>query len=235
MTSHAARQSSRRSPGPGPEALTGSRRRDREVLDAAARLFYESGYTAASVKDVADALGILKGSLYHYIQTKEDLLFRLLEETHDEMDQMLETVAGLDRLSPLERLDIYVRRHVEYSLANLTRVVVYYQDLERLSQDRRKRIFARRRDHERWVAGVIEEAQSHGLADPALVPTLAARFVFGTIIWSYRWYREGRDDGGRVADVCAAYVLRGVVGAAGRQASPGVVDGWPNPPSDRWD
>ena len=56
------------------------RRREREVLDVAARLFHERGYADTSVQDIADELGILKGSLYHYIEVKEDLLFRLLGE-----------------------------------------------------------------------------------------------------------------------------------------------------------
>ncbi len=48
------------------------KRRDQEVIDAAAKVFYERGFADASVQDVADELGILKGSLYHYIETKED-------------------------------------------------------------------------------------------------------------------------------------------------------------------
>jgi TetR/AcrR family transcriptional regulator, cholesterol catabolism regulator len=46
------------------------KRRDQEVIDAAAKVFYERGFADASVQDVADELGILKGSLYHYIETK---------------------------------------------------------------------------------------------------------------------------------------------------------------------
>ncbi len=56
----------------------------------------ERGYADASVQDIADELGILKGSLYHYIDTKEDLLFRLLSETHDDVHGILDEVAGED-------------------------------------------------------------------------------------------------------------------------------------------
>src|SRR5829696_10388529 len=84
-----------------------AKKRDREVLEAAARVFYERGYSDASVQDVADELGILKGSLYHYIDTKEDLLFRLLQETHDEIYKILEEVSAMEDLPPLERLEIY--------------------------------------------------------------------------------------------------------------------------------
>ena len=69
------------------------RKRDEEVVAAAAKVFYERGYSAATVQDIADELGILKGSLYHYIKTKEDLLFRIFEEVHKEVEAILEEVA----------------------------------------------------------------------------------------------------------------------------------------------
>jgi AcrR family transcriptional regulator len=190
------------------------KKRDREVLDAAARVFYERGYSDASVQDVADELGILKGSLYHYIDTKEDLLFRLLQETHDEIYEILEEVAALEGLNPIERLEIYIRKQVEYNVDNLLRVSVYYHDLERLTEVRRKAIVGRRREHETWVIGLIQEAQASGLADPRLDPKIAARCIFATIIWTYRWFRKGRDGREKVASTCAAFALRGVIGSA---------------------
>src|SRR6201990_2507776 len=111
-----------------------AKRRDDEVLDAAARVFARRGYADASVQHVADELGILKGSLYHYIKTKEDLLFRLLAETHDDVDAILKDVEAVEGLSALDRLHLYVRRQVEYNIDALERVSVYYQDVDRLSE-----------------------------------------------------------------------------------------------------
>ena len=71
-------------------------RRDQEVLSAAARVFHARGYADASVQHVADELGILKGSLYHYISSKEELLYRLLDETHEEVSRILDEVAASD-------------------------------------------------------------------------------------------------------------------------------------------
>jgi AcrR family transcriptional regulator len=195
-----------------PSRVATPKKRDREVLDAAARVFYQRGYSDASVQDVADELGILKGSLYHYIKTKEDLLFRLLLETHDEIYEILEEVAALEGLDPLERLEIYIRKQVEYNIDNLLRVSVYYHDLERLTEERRKQIVARRREHEQWVIALIKEAQAQGLADPDLDPKIAARCIFATIIWTYRWFKKGRDGREKVASTCAAFALRGVIG-----------------------
>jgi AcrR family transcriptional regulator len=189
------------------------KRRDQEVLDAAAKVFYERGFADASVQDVADELGILKGSLYHYIETKEDLLFRLLEELHDEVQAITEEVAAAEGLEPLERLELYVRKQVLFNLENLPRVAVYYNDYERLSPDRRAQIVSRRRLHERYVTEVIEEAQRSGEANPELDARLLSNFIHGAFIWTYRWYHPGgKVSREKVADTCAEFALRGVVG-----------------------
>src|SRR3954471_18531318 len=120
---------SRRAAAPGPGQAPGRRKRDDEVLDAAARLFSERGYADTSVQLVADELGILKGSLYHYIRTKEDLLFWLLEAVHRDVEEILEQVAAVEGLSPLERIALYVRRQVLYNLDNLQRISIYYHDM----------------------------------------------------------------------------------------------------------
>ena len=162
------------------------RKRDEEVLDAAAKVFSERGYADASVQDVADELGILKGSLYHYISTKEDLLFWLLEAVHTEVEGILEEVAAAEGLGPLERLALYVRRQVLYNLDNLQRISIYYHDMEHLSDERLERILTQRHTHERFVNGLIRDAQSEGLADSSLDPRVLTNCLFGTLIWTYR-------------------------------------------------
>src|ERR1700712_2229038 len=63
-----------------------------EIIQAATDVFAEKGYDVASLHDIADRLDMLKGSLYHYIGSKEDLLFYIIRAAHDEL---YETVAGL--------------------------------------------------------------------------------------------------------------------------------------------
>jgi AcrR family transcriptional regulator len=184
------------------------------VLDTAARVFYERGYANASVQDVAEALGILKGSLYHYIDTKEDLLFRLLRETQDDVRRILDEVAAVDDLGPLEKLRLYVRRQIEFNMDNLVRVSVYYHELDHLSPGPRRELLARRRIHERFVTELIRDAQRDGRVDPGLDAVGASRCIFATIIWTYRWYSPGRDERAHIAETCAAFAVNGL--AAGR-------------------
>jgi len=194
----------------------GVRRRDQEVLDAAAQIFYERGYAEASVQDIADSLGMLKGSLYYYIDTKEDLLFRILQQVHDEVDAILEETLALEVSAPLERLRAYVRSLVLYTTGNLPKMSVYYHDIDSLSGERREIVLGRRRRHQEFVAELIQEAQGSGAATTSADPRLTRDFVFGALIWVYRWYRpRGRYRREVIADECADFILHGVVGRPG--------------------
>jgi AcrR family transcriptional regulator len=188
------------------------RRRDADVLEAAAKVFYERGYSDATVQDVADELGILKGSLYHYIDTKEDLLFQLIEEVHTQVQRSLDEVKAEEGLEPLQRLELYVRRQVEYNIENLQRISIYYHDLNRLTGDRLKFVKASRRVHDDYVTSLIAAAQKEGKADKGYDARIMANCVFGTIIWTYQWFRPGRMSRKAAVDVCVHHALHGVAG-----------------------
>jgi AcrR family transcriptional regulator len=186
-------------------------RREREVVDAAAKVFARRGYAAATVQDVADELGILKGSLYYYIKTKEDLLLQLLNEVHDEVDALLAEVKQSDEQDPMERLALYVRTQTEYNLNNLVKVSIYYNDIDQLSEERRKSVLRRRKVHEDFVIDLVLDGQRKGTIAADADPRLLAYSVFATVIWPYRWYRpRGRIKLDAVVDACVDFVMHGV-------------------------
>jgi AcrR family transcriptional regulator len=190
-----------------------------EVVDAAARVFARKGYTSATVQDVADELGILKGSLYYYIDRKEELLFLLLMELHDEVDALLDEVVQLE-LAPLERLRCYVERQLAWNLCNLARVAVYYNDFEMLSREHRAEVVRRRRAHEDFIADTIREGQADGVAASSVDPDLLANLVFAPLIWPYRWCRrDGSIAIDAIASGCADFILGGMIGPSRPQAA----------------
>lgn len=76
--------------------------REQEILDAARKLFREKGYYATTMQDIADAVGLQKASLYHYIRSKEALLLKIAGETmrlfHAELDR-IEAAGGAQPIS----------------------------------------------------------------------------------------------------------------------------------------
>lgn len=187
--------------------------RDAEVLEAAAGVFARRGYASATVQDVADELGMLKGSVYYYIKRKEDLLLRLLTSVHDDADAILQHVVTAPDLNPLDRLCVYVRRQASYNLRNLDRISVYYNDIDQLSDVRRREILRRREAHEAVIVRLVLDAQRDGLIDGTLDARLLAYKIFAILIWPHRWYKpRGRVKLEDVVDSCVTFV-RGGLGA----------------------
>ncbi|WP_235490550.1 helix-turn-helix domain-containing protein, partial [Frankia sp. AvcI1] len=82
---------------------TDRRNREAEILQAALEIFARKGYAAASIQDVADAVGVLKGSLYHYIDSKEDLLFQIFDNAHVDAERLMTELDALE-VDAVERL-----------------------------------------------------------------------------------------------------------------------------------
>ena len=154
------------------------RNRDAEILDAAIDLFQRKGYAATTIQDIAAAVGILKVSVYHYVASKEDLLFRICERSHEEAAGIIDAAdrAGGSRLDRLRR---FVELYVRYYLDNIERVQVYQRERRFLQGERWEAVVDQRRIYERYV----EE----------LVGRDAAFFIFGAINGIPEWYsRDGR-------------------------------------------
>lgn len=186
------------------------RRRD-EVIDAAARIFHAKGYAAASIQDVADELGILKGSLYHYIDSKQDLLFAIIEDVHrrtmSELEQWLALEGGT-----LVRLRAFLNGQVLTYCRNVQRVGVFLQDLRSLSEEQQVRIHAERDRYDRVLRDLIRAGQDEGLIDPDVDPKLAAMAIFGMLNWISTWWRpDGPSTPEQVATEFTDLALAGLV------------------------
>jgi AcrR family transcriptional regulator len=195
-----------------PPATTRGEHRMAQVLEAAVDLFHERGYASTSIEDVAQAVGLLKGSLYYYIQSKEDLLFRIVDEVHADVQETMDEAFADTTAPPLERITRFTRRQVEYNARNVKRIAVYHHDWQLLQGERLADVRGRRRDQAQAVVAVLEEARSRGDVPADLDPQLAARCAFAAIIWPYTWYRPGSVSPERLAEFCAQFVLGGLTG-----------------------
>ena len=172
-----------------PEAgrTASSKKRTQDIIDTAAEIFHEQGYSETSVHDIAEAVGILKGSLYYYIRSKEDLLFQVLSDVHDAFKGIVERTRAIDGPA-VERLHYYVREHVIFNTQNVTKMAVFYHDYRALSEEPLAEIVERRRFYEDYLRDLIREAQEEGSVNRDLDPKLAAFTLFGMMNWVYHWY-----------------------------------------------
>ncbi|GIU93448.1 MAG: TetR family transcriptional regulator [Acidimicrobiia bacterium] len=184
--------------------------RRREILDAAATIFARKGYAATSIQDIAEAVEILKGSLYYYIDSKEDLLFEVIQEVHRDGLARLEAMRA-SQAPALERLAAFVRSHVEYNARNLTKISVFFHDFRSLSPERRQLIVEERDIYDHHLRGLIEQGQKEGTICPGTDPKMAAFAILGMMNWMYQWYRpDGDKSPEAIAEIFAEMAVRSV-------------------------
>lgn len=179
---------------------------ERRILDAATVLFYEKGYHASTMREVAAAVGIKAGSLYNHYASKEELLFRIAEGVMQELlDAGRIAVASSSR--PRDRLRELIRSHVVYHAEQRFRAKVADDQLNALAPDRRAVVVGVRDAYERLWRDVLEAGrEAHGWIVPdAPVVTFAVTTMCTAVD---AWYREGgRLTPAEIADVYVEFVL----------------------------
>ena len=163
-----------------------------EILRTAARLFQQQGYDGTSMNDVAAALKLSKGGLYHHFQSKDEILFDLINHA---MDITQERVINPVRLiaDPEDRLRTLIRLHIGVVLSVRDReITVMLHENHPLPPPLRKRINARKKEYVYFVEGLILDAQNARSLKCIVEPRAAAFALLGMINWIYQWYRPDR-------------------------------------------
>lgn len=188
------------------------RNRSDDVIEAAICVFHKKGYATASIQDVADEVGMLKGSLYHYIDSKEDLLARIFEDSAGQFEEMLAEVGKLEG-PPVERLRHFARQCSLWYLQNIERVAIYVNEWEQLSGKRLKEVKRIRLAYEQQLGSLIGEVKAAGEAPSDLDVNFATYFTFGALNGLPTWYRRrGADPAEAIADRYAEMIVATVVG-----------------------
>jgi AcrR family transcriptional regulator len=172
----------------------------REICRIAARVFYEKSYEGASMQDIAEAVGLTKAGLYHYIGSKDQLLFEIMNYG---MDILQETVVDKvkDVADPREKLRRIIAGHIDLIVrARDLEITVILHENRSVRGPLRKKINARKRQY-------IQ------LLKELLPPHVAAFGLLGMINWLYQWYRpEGPVKQGDLTQTYTDFFFRGLLG-----------------------
>jgi AcrR family transcriptional regulator len=164
-----------------------------DILRTAARLFQQRGYDATSMNDVAAALKLSKGGLYHHFQSKDEMLFYIMSHALDITDERVITPVRAIQ-DPEERLRTLIRLHIEVVLSVRDReITVMLHENHPLPPSLRKQINQRKKDYIHFVEGLIADVQRLKGSRATVTPRAAAFALLGMINWIYQWYKpEGR-------------------------------------------
>ncbi|SDU81496.1 TetR/AcrR family transcriptional regulator [Gordonia westfalica] len=167
-----------------------SSRRD-ELLATAGRMFAENGLRSTTVRDIADAAGILSGSLYHHFDSKESMVDEILRRFLDDLFARYREIAGAG-LSASETLRGLVVASFESIDAERNAVAIYQDEAKRLSgQERFGYISELNVEFRQLWHAVLQRGVDDGEFRPDLDVELVYRFMRDTVWVAVRWYRPG--------------------------------------------
>src|ERR1700686_1444163 len=167
-----------------------------EILQAAARLFQQQGYDATSMNDVAAALKLSKGGLYHHFQSKDEILFHIMSHAMDITEaRVINVVRRIDAASLAgveERLRTLIRLQIEVVLSPEDReITVMLHENHPLPPALRRQINARQKDYLPSVEPLVADVHRKGnsRSSVTVTPRAAALALVGMINWIYQWYK----------------------------------------------
>ncbi|HWK21091.1 MAG TPA: TetR/AcrR family transcriptional regulator [Microbacteriaceae bacterium] len=149
-----------------------------ELLDVAGGIFAAKGFQSATLQDIADELGMLKGSLYYYIKGKDDLLYEVIESMLDAMLPQIEEWRSHSGPA-LDALRDFIGSYVQHAIQNRRTIILLTNEVDNLSTDRREAIVRKQRSYIDIVLNLIKQGQQEGSMNPDLDPMVATRAIFG--------------------------------------------------------
>src|SRR5215470_1654099 len=183
-------------------------RRLAKLLDHAARIFCDKGYEGASMRDLSRATGMSLAGLYHYFESKEELLYLIQKHTFTTIIETLREKLE-DSTDAEERLRIFIHNHLAYSLDNKQAMKVLVHEDETLKNGRGAEIAAIKREYYHICFDLLEDLrQSKGLEFSGRLAVLS---LFGMINWIHTWHNPRVDaDAAALARQMGDIFLRGV-------------------------
>jgi AcrR family transcriptional regulator len=185
-----------------------------ELLEIAAGLFAEKGFRNTTVRDIAEAAGILSGSLYHHFDSKESMVDEILRTFQEELFAAYDAVLASDD-DPRTKIETCVQLSFGAIAEHPHEVAIFQNEAAYLGDFERFAYLAERNEQSRqvWVT-LLREGVAAGALRNDLDVELTYRFIRDTVWVAVRWYRPGRkyshDD---VADQYLTILLDGIADA----------------------
>ena len=201
-------------PKAGPAAPRGTLNEARweEILGIAAQVFLEKGYEAATVREIASRAGLLnQGSLYYYIESKEDLLLALIERAYVRAVAALEEGADVAGSDAPTRLSAFIVRWIDRMVLGDNPAAVVEREFRSIDPRRLASVRPMRDACNAFVRGLIEQGVSEGRFDGGLDPNVAVQNIYFLLNNTHRWYRPtGRLTYDQMIEWYQTFILRGL-------------------------
>ena len=180
-----------------------------DILEAAAQIFSEKGFHAASMQDIAEAVQLQKASLYHHISSKQEILVAILDQALDLLSARMEAVMALP-LPPEEKLRQAMRAYLQTLTEHRELAAVLLLEHRSLEPRYRDRHIPKRDHFEALWRQLIGEGIDAGVFC-CTDPVFSTRALLGVMNWTITWYRhEGPLSGAEIAEEYSNLFINGL-------------------------
>ena len=180
------------------------------IFAAATQLFGAYGYNGASMRDIAKAVGILPGSLYAHISSKEDILLEIIETGVDRFNDAVDRLSA-SGAAPDELIREAVREHLNIVADSPERTQIVFHQWRFLSEGNRARLLAKRAHYAEFYARTVRLGMEQGVFSPNLDHKVTVFTILGALNWTPEWLSpDGPASPSELADAIADHLLQGL-------------------------
>lgn len=181
-----------------------------DVTRAAVELFATQGYAATSVQQIVDAAGVTKGAMYHYFDSKDDLLFgiydRLLSLQRTRLEQIVAAGGPVQDVLRAACIDV-----IETSIASMPEGTIFFRSAHLLSQPRQREVTRRRREYNDVFTTLLVRGQDEGLFRTDIPVAVLSAHFFSDLHYLSHWYSpDGPETPRQVAEQLTDLFLTGI-------------------------
>lgn len=157
------------------------------ILRTAARIFAEKSYHSTSMREISRETQVSLSGLYHYCDSKEQLLFLIQDNCFgrvlERLEEQLQNVAD-----PIARLGIFIENHLSFFAANMSEMKVLSHEAESLEGDLYTHVSTRKDKYTKLARKILREVQETQPGKQPVDLTVATYALFGMMNWIYNWY-----------------------------------------------
>lgn len=157
-----------------------------EILNEAAKLFRRKGFDGTSMQDIAENVGMLKGSIYYYFNSKNEIFREVLIKGISPVLKNAEFIITKN-LSPRKKLRELLQSHLQYILNNNYSLVIFFREKERIPANETQKYIQSRNRYEKIFREVLEKGVKNG-DFPKVDVNLTIFAILGMCNWVIQWY-----------------------------------------------
>lgn len=184
--------------------------KEQEIIAVAARLFKEKGYRTTTLEDIAAEVGMLKGSLYYYIRSKEELLYLVVRDPIRQTYSKLQGIVAIE--APVTaKIAQAIANHVTSFHQHYPHIAVYLHDYHHLMQKLQKNVIETPKHYQRLWSQLLQQGVDRGELRSDLDVKVTGYAILGMCNWVYRWYNpHGALSAEEIAEIFTKLVLQGL-------------------------